>query len=104
MSNFYPYNPTGTTHGKYIQRDVSANSDADRWRQELHDMLVQQLDGDGSQDSHYATIVTLYGFADQATAHAWFNEFMSCFGKTSGDGDVSSVRAARDQYCARSRM
>lgn len=104
MANFYNYSPTTSTHGKFLQRVVSSVSDDDRWFKDLMAMMVQMLDGDGSQDSHYATIVTRFGFPDNGTAHAAYNELQSCYSKISGDGSVSSVRAARDQFVARFTM
>lgn len=101
MSNHYLYNPSGSTHGKFLQRVITANDDGDHWFKELMAMLIQMLDGDGSQDAHFATITTRFGFADTTVAHAAYNELSSAYSKTSGDGNVSSVRAARDQLFAR---
>lgn len=100
-SNYYLYNPTGSTHGKFLQRVVSSMADADHWFKELMNLLAQMLEGDGSQDAHFATITTRFGFPDNATARAAYNELLSSYGKISGDGSVSSVRAARDQMVAR---
>lgn len=104
MANFYNYSPTTSTHGKFLQRVVSSVSDDDRWFKDLMAMMAQMLDGDGSQDAHYATIVTRFGFPDTTTAHAAYNELQSCYSKISGDSSVSSVRAARDQFVARFTM
>lgn len=101
MANFYNYNATGSTHGRFLQRVVGTVSDGDHWFRELMALMAQMLDGDGSQDAHYATITTRFGFPDTATAHAAYSELQSCYGKISGDSSVSSVRAARDQFVAR---
>lgn len=101
MANFYNYSASSSTHGRFLQRVVSSISDGDHWFKELMAMMAQMLDGDGSQDAHFATITTRFGFPDTATAHAAYSELLSCYSKTSGDGSVSSVRAARDQFVAR---
>lgn len=100
MSSSYGYTTT-STHGKFLQRLITANQDADRYFSDTMAMFVQMLDGDGSQDAHYATITTKFGFPDTTTAHNAYNELQSAFGKTSGNGSVSSVKAARDQLYAR---
>ena len=101
MSNFYKYDPSASTHGRFLQRAITSINDGDRWLEELMNLLAQMLDGDGSQDAHYATITTRFGFADTTTAHAAYSELSSLFSKTSGNGSVSNVRAARDQAVAR---
>jgi hypothetical protein len=72
-------------------------------------------DGDGSQNSHYANIVKRFKFADWdptqgpptdaqcAKARAAFEELDSAYSKTSGNGSVTNVRAARDQFFAKLR-
>jgi hypothetical protein len=42
--------------------------------------MIEQQDGDGSQDAHYALHVTLYGYPNTATAHASFAEIDSFVG------------------------
>ncbi len=101
MSNSYQYNPSSSTHGKFLERTVSFSNTADRYFLELMNMLASMLDGDGTQDAHYATIVTRFGFPDTTTAHAAYNELSSAYAKTSGNGSVTNSRAARDQMFAR---
>lgn len=100
MSNAYKYSTT-STHGKFLARAILYANDGDRYLSELMAMLAQMLDGDGSIDAHYVTIAANFGFADTTVAHNAYNELNSFYAKTSGNGSVSSVRAARDQACAR---
>ncbi len=65
--------------------------------------LRRMLNGDGSQDAHYAEVTSKFGFASDAKARAAFEELDSAFSKTSGNGSVSNVRAARDQLFAKLR-
>lgn len=103
MSNVYAVT-LSSTHGKFWQRAGSAMENDDLWLKQLVDCMTQMLDGDGSQDAHYTTMATACGFASAAIAHSAFNELMSCYSKTSGNGSVSDVRAARDQFCSRIRI
>ena len=73
MANFYNYAASSSTHGRFLQRVVSSISDGDHWFKELMAMMAQMLDGDGSQDAHFATITTRFGFPDTATAHAAYS-------------------------------
>jgi hypothetical protein len=82
---------------------------------DVRDTMIQMRDGDGSQNVHYAEVTRRYGFGDydptqgaptdaqNAKARAAFEELDSAFSKTSGNGSVSNVRAARDQLFARLR-
>lgn len=102
MSNFYLYNPSGSTHGKFLQRFITAAQDADEWQKELMNALYQMKLNDGSADADYAEIATNFGFASNAIAHAAFLELDSCYAKTNGGAsDTADARAARDQAFAR---
>jgi hypothetical protein len=103
MSNHITYQPSTSTHGKYLQRMVTSNEDADRYLKEVRDVMVQMFEGDGSQDAHYSTIKTRFGFETDASAHAAFSEIDTAFSKTSGNASVSGVRAARDQLFSKLR-
>lgn len=100
MSNFYGFD-LGATHARYLQKLITTNQDADRLFAELMAMMVQMLDGDGSQDQHYSTIQQRFGFASVAVARAAYSELTSCYSKTRNDDQVDHVRTARDQLYAR---
>ena len=103
MANHILYNPLTSTHGKFLQRMLTSNEDADRYLRELRDAMTQMLEGDGSQDAHYSTVKTRFGFDTDATARAAYMEIDSAFSKTSGNGSVTNVRAARDQLFSKLR-
>ena len=98
-----------TQYGRRLRQVLGANETADDIFADVRDVMVQMLEGDGSQDAHYSTIATRFGFKDingavsSAVAHAAFLEIDSAYSKTSGDGTVSNVRAARDQLFAKLR-
>jgi hypothetical protein len=77
--------------------------------------MIQMRDGDGSSNIHYAEVVKRFRFGDweptqgepsdaqNAKARAAFEELDSAYSKTSGNGSVSNVRAARDQMFGKLR-
>lgn len=103
-----------TQYGALLRSALTVNEQADEKLADVRDMLIQMLDGDGSADSHYGTIVRRLHVAaageepytstqgapsagQLAKAHALFLEIDSAYSKTSGNGSVDNVRAARDQ-------
>lgn len=102
-------------YGRRLRASLQAMESADDQQQDAREMLIQMRDGDGSQDAHYDNVVRRLGYggytASQGTptvaqlqmARASFEEFDSAFSKTSGNGSVTNVRAARDQVFAKHR-
>jgi hypothetical protein len=86
-----------TQYGRNLRRLLNMAEESDDLFTDVRGVMVQMLDGDGSQDAHYAEITSKFGFASDAKAHAAFMELDSAYSKTSGNGSVSNVRAARDQ-------
>ena len=104
-----------TQYGAMLRAMLDTNESADDRLLDVRDVMIQMRDGDGSQNVHYAEVVKRFGFADydptqgaptdaqNAKARAAFEEMDSAFSKTSGNGSVSNVRAARDQLFAKLR-
>jgi len=86
-----------TQYGRSLRRMLSMSEESDDLMRDVRDMMIQMRDGDGSQDAHYAELTARFGFPNDASARAAFEELDSAYSKTSGDGSVSNVRAARDQ-------
>jgi hypothetical protein len=107
MSSFYGYN-LGSTHGPFLQKAINASIEADRDEDdalalltEVRAIMVQMLDGDGSQEAHYATIQARFGFDSVAAAHAAFLEIDSAWGNSMNNDSRAAVKAARTQLFAR---
>jgi hypothetical protein len=104
-----------TQYGTLLRDMLRTNEAADDKIADLRDLLIQMRDGDGSNNAHYANIVKRLRVADytptqgeptdaqNAKARALFEELDSAYSKTSGNGSVSNVRAARDQLYAKLR-
>ena len=86
-----------TTYGRMLRRMLQMAEESDDLMRDVRAVMIQMRDGDGSQDAHYAEVTSRFGFASDAKARAAFEELDSAYSKTSGDGSVSNVRAARDQ-------
>ena len=90
-------------HGRMLRRMLNQSEDADDEFTDVRDVMIQMRDGDGSQDSHYTEVTARFGFTSDARSRAAFEELDSAYSKTSGNGSVSNVRAARDQLYAKLR-
>jgi len=92
-----------TRYGQKLRALLDTAERSDDLFSDVRDMMIQMRDGDGSQDAHYARVTTQFGFESDAKARAAFEELESAYGKISGNGSVSNVRAARDQFFAKLR-
>lgn len=90
-------------YGLMLRRFLQKAEESDDMFTDVRDVMIQMMDGDGSQASHFAELVGRFGFANDAAAKAAFEELDSAYSKTSGNGSVSNVRAARDQMFAKLR-
>ena len=90
-------------HGRMLRRLLNQAEESDDQFTDVRDVMIQMRDGDGSQAAHYAEVTARFGFATDAKAKEAFEELDSAYSKTSGNGSVSNVRAARDQFFAKLR-
>ncbi len=101
-SNYIHFNDN-TQHGRLLRDLLRTMERGDDLIADVRDVMIQMRDGDGTQDAHYAVVQEKFGFVSNATAKAAFEELDSAYSKTSGNGSVDSVRAARDQLFAKMR-
>ena len=92
-----------TQYGRKLRALLQKMEESDDLFIDVRDVLIQMRDGDGSQDAHYAEVTSKFGFASDAKAKAAFLELDSAFSKTSGNGPVDNVKAAREQLYAKLR-
>jgi hypothetical protein len=52
------------------------------------------IDGDGTSDTHFTYMTSKYGFTDNATAKAAFEEMSSFLAKLNTDNSVTNVSSA----------
>lgn len=70
---------------------------------EVRNIMLQQLNGDGSADAHYDEIMNFWGFVSTAKAHAAFNEISSVCGRMENNGGAvtwTQLTGAIDQIVA----
>ncbi len=97
----------GTDFGRTVVRALQLIREGVETLEHSRARYLQARDGDGSQDADYDLIATEGGFqagdyADaNAAAHASFLEIDSLFSKVGTDGNVSNVRSAILQACAK---
>ena len=92
-----------TQYGRQLRRVLNMMEESDDLLNDVRDVMIQMRDGDGSSAAHYAEVTTRFGFASDEKAKAAFDELDSAHSKTSGNGSVQDVRAARDQLFAKLR-
>ncbi len=105
-------------YGRLLRQFLDKAEQSDDEFADVRDVMIQMRDGgDNAADtSNYAEVVRRFGFGDWDptkgdppsaefcnAARAAFLELDSAFNKTSGNGPVSDVRAARDQLFAKLR-
>lgn len=102
-------------YGSKLSRLLDLLETGDDLFTDVRDVMIQMRDGDGSQNVHYAEVTRRFRFgeydpvqgaptdAQNALARAAFEEIDSAYAKTSGNGSVDNVRAARDQLFAKLR-
>jgi hypothetical protein len=66
-------------------------------------VMDAMLTGANTLEASFGTVVTRFGFADNANAKAAYDEIQSANSKTSGDGSVAEVNAAFRQIVAKLR-
>jgi hypothetical protein len=92
-----------TQYGRLLRRMLQMSEEADDLMKDVRDVMIQMRDGDGTDAAHYAEVTSRFGFVSNIKAKEAFDELDSAYSKTSGDGSVSFVRAARDQLFAKLR-
>lgn len=102
MANHIHFN-SHAGYGVMLRLMLDRMEEGDDLIADVRDMIIQMRDGDGSQDAHYDEVATRFGFETSAKARAAFEEIDSAYSKTSGNGSVSNVRAARDQLYSKLR-
>jgi len=63
--------------------------------------IIHMVDGDGSQEAHFAELVSSGIYPTNADAMASYNELASVNAKLTTDSSVTSVDAAIKQVCAK---
>ncbi len=64
---------------------------------QIRDTMTFMIDGDGSNSTQFGEVATRFGFVDNASAKAAWDELNSYLGKVTTDASVSSVDAAFKQ-------
>lgn len=97
MAFNYIHFDSGRPHGRLLREMLSTSERGDDMMADVLSCMTNMLEGDGSQDAHFVEVTARFGFESTAKARAAWNELNSAYAKTSGNGSVSNVRAARDQ-------
>lgn len=86
-----------TNHGRILRRALQQQEDGLDGLNDVISTLQLMIDGDGSQAAHFAYATTKFGFSDDATAKAAWEELNSLAFKLNTNNSVSDVNAALKQ-------
>lgn len=86
-----------TQYGRILRSALEANESADDRLAAVVSLMAGMIDGDGSLASHFTEVTVRFVFPSDAISKAAYDELNAMYLKTSGNGSVSNVRAARDQ-------
>ncbi len=105
MAFTFIYFDDQTQYGRKLRRLLQMSEEADDLFTDVRDLMIQMRDGaDNAADTtNYAEVKTRFGFVSNDAARNAFLEIDSAYAKTSGNGSVTNVRAARDQMFAKLR-
>lgn len=104
MANLhYTYNPSTSTHGKFLQSAASSLEETRRTINKAYDVFQTFLvsGGDVGQAATFADLKVAIGAADDATAKSIFDELSSVRFKLNTDSSVTDVAAAINQFINR---
>ena len=87
--------------GQEIKAYLNALRKANQDGPNILTAIVHMVDGDGSQEAHFAELVAKGIYPTTADAMASYNEIASVNAKLTTDGSVTSVDAAIKQVCAK---
>lgn len=92
-----------TQYGRKLRRLLNLLEESDDLFTDVRDCIIQMRENAGADAVDYAEVTSRFGFTTNDKAKAAFEELDSAYSKTSGNGSVSNVRAARDQLFAKLR-
>ena len=85
-------------HGRMLRRFLNQAEESDDMIRDVRNAIIMMCENNDTSDAaNFTEVTTRFGFASNDKAKAAFDELDTAFAKTSGDGSVSGVRAARDQ-------
>ena len=114
MNGYLQFNPSGSTHGKFVQQALGQLVQGKRALADIlatKNQMITATGGDGSQDADYAIWATAIGCvarADGATANqvarGISDELESCNSKVNSDASVDHVATAIEQAASKLRI
>lgn len=90
-------------YGRQLRRVLNMMEESDDLLVDVLSMMTLMIDGNGSDAAQFTEVKERFGFTDNASAKAAWDELQSANSKTSGNGSVDNVRAARDQLFSKLR-
>lgn len=90
-------------HGRYLRRSLQMLEEGREQLIKTKDVMQTMINGDGSSSTHFPEVTSRFGFTDDATAKAAWDEINSALSKLTTDASVTSVQAALLQLFSKLR-
>lgn len=90
-------------HGRYLRRVLQMTEEGRETLIKTKDVMQTMIDGDGSDAAHFTEVTTRFGFTDNATSKAAWDEINSALSKLTTDASVTNVQAALLQLFSKLR-
>lgn len=84
-------------HGRILRRSLQQLEDGLSTLNEILATMTMMINGDGSQSSQFVEVTNRFGFTDEVTSQAAWNELNSLASKLNTDANVTAVHAAMIQ-------
>ena len=97
MAFSYIHFDSGLQHGGMLRGALTRLENGRDDLLAVREVMIQMRDGDGSQAAHYTQVTIRFGFPNDATAKAAFEEIDSCC------FSLNSAEAAMNQLFAKMR-
>lgn len=81
-------------HGRKLRRVLQQMEESHKGLPDLLDIMATMIDGDGSAEAQFAYLTSHFGFPDNATARAAWNDLQALQAKFASNAAVTNVRAA----------
>ena len=90
-------------HGRYLRRAIQMIEEGRETLVKTKDVMQTMIDGDGTDAAQFTEVTARFGFTNNATAKAGWDELNSALSKITTDASVTNVQAALLQLFSKLR-
>jgi hypothetical protein len=90
-------------HGRYLRRGLQMMEEGRETLIKAKDVMATMMNGDGTLAAHFTEVTSRFGFTDDTTSKAAWDELNSALSKFTTDAQVTSVQSALLQLFSKLR-